>query len=80
MHLYLFIISIILVYDLLPAFNSLSGKELTFKFQNNMELLLLTLGIAVFTGIISGIYPALFLSAFKPVKVLKGKVNSEFRK
>jgi len=70
------IISIILVYDLLPAFNSLSGKELTFKLQNNLELLFLTLEIAVFTGIISGIYPALFLSAFKPVKVLKGKFNS----
>ena len=70
------IISIVLVYDLLPAFNSLSGKELSFNLQNNFELLLLTLGIAVFTGIISGVYPALFLSAFKPVKVLKGKFNS----
>ena len=70
------IISIILVYDLLPAFNSLSGKESSFNLQNNFGLLLLTLGIAVFTGIISGVYPALLLSAFKPVKVLKGKFNS----
>ncbi|MFZ0454164.1 MAG: ABC transporter permease [Ignavibacteriaceae bacterium] len=79
------ILSIILVYDLLPAFNSLSGKELSFNLQNNFGLLLLTLGIAVFTGIISGVYPALFLSAFKPVKVLKGKFsagsgNKNFRK
>ncbi len=69
------IISIILILDLLPLVNSISGSELTFKFQNDAEILFLILGVTVFTGIISGIYPALFLSAFKPVKVLKGRFN-----
>ena len=69
------IISIILIFDLLPLVNSLSGNELTFKFQNDLTVPLLVFGVAVFTGIVSGIYPALFLSAFKPAKVLKGRFN-----
>lgn len=77
--------SIFLIFDLLPLFNSISGKELTFNLLNNSEMLLLILGVAIFTGILSGIYPALFLSAFKPVKVLKGtfrlgRGNKKFRK
>ena len=67
------VLAIGIVWGLLPAFNSLAGKEL------NLELfeggLLITLfSIALFTGLISGSYPALFLSGFKPISVLKGKL------
>ena len=77
--------SIFLIFDLLPLFNSISGKDLTFNILNNSEMLVLILGVAIFTGILSGIYPALVLSAFKPVKVLKGtfklgRGNKKFRK
>ncbi len=79
------IISIILILDLLPVFNSISGKELTFEFQNDLGILLLAVGVALITGIISGSYPAFILSRFNPVKVLKGRSglglrNKNFRK
>lgn len=68
------LIAIGLVWLLLPAFNNLSGKEIKFDlFHSN--LLLLLPGIAVLTGLISGSYPAFFLSSFQPVKVLKGSFN-----
>ena len=76
--------SIFLIFDSLPLFNSISGKELTFNILNNSGILLLIFGVAILTGILSGSYPALFLSGFKPVKVLKGSFklgagNKKFR-
>lgn len=59
----------------LPLFNQLSGKQLNIDLFNGKFLLSL-LGIAIMTGLISGSYPALFLSGFKPVKVLKGNMKS----
>lgn len=58
----------------LPAFNMLAGKQLTIHFSDG-KLWLGLLCIAFITGILSGSYPALFLSGFKPVKVLKGKIQ-----
>jgi ABC-type antimicrobial peptide transport system permease subunit len=79
------VFSMILVIEFLPLFNSLSGKVLTFDIWTNKSIILLILAVATITGIISGSYPALFLSSFKPVKVLKGTLglgtkNSLFRK
>ena len=79
------IISIVLVQLVMPAFNFISGKELDFNLLSNSTLIFLLLGIALFTGFISGSYPALFLSSFAPVKVLKGSLqtgakNTKFRK
>ena len=56
---------------LLPLFNNLSGKNISVNLLN-INILLPLLGIAAAVGLISGSYPALFLSSFKPVKVLKG--------
>jgi len=64
------IIAIVLVELFLPAFNQLSSKELSIKSSNIMFLLNLV-GITLFVGIVSGSYPALYLSGFKPNKVLK---------
>ncbi|MFC6103514.1 ABC transporter permease [Olivibacter domesticus] len=67
-------IAIGLVWLALPAFNHLAGKELGISlFDGKMVLMLVS--IALLTGLISGSYPALFLSGFQPVKVLKGKMN-----
>ena len=56
----------------LPRFNSLAGKTLTFDLSGNTFLWLGMLGITLFIGIISGFYPALYLTRFRPVTVIKG--------
>lgn len=68
--------SIVLVVALLPWFNGVTGKELTFVLEGPM--LFVIVGITLLTGLISGSYPALYLSKFDPVKVLKGKINTSF--
>lgn len=70
---------------LLPAFNGLSGKHIQMNALFDLRFVLLMIGIVLITGLFSGAYPALFLSAFQPVKVLKGKLkrggkSSHFRK
>jgi ABC-type antimicrobial peptide transport system permease subunit len=71
-----FVVSLILVELLLPVFNNLSQKELSLDIQTNIGLYGQMLLIALITGVISGSYPALYLSAFKPVNVLKGTLVS----
>jgi ABC-type antimicrobial peptide transport system permease subunit len=56
---------------LLPVFNNITDKELSLNFLR-AESLAALVSIALLTGLLSGSYPALFLSAFQPVKVLKG--------
>jgi putative ABC transport system permease protein len=68
------LLAILLVLLLLPAFNLLAGKQLEISLFDG-RLLLTLLGIALVTGLIAGSYPALFLSGFRPVKVLKGNVR-----
>ncbi len=69
------LVAILMVWMVLPYFNELSGKTLRIDIGNS-KLLFTLLGISAATGLISGIYPALFLSGFQPVKVLKGNVKS----
>ncbi len=64
-----------LVYLFLPMFNEIAGKKLEISLLDGKVVLGL-LGIALLTGLISGSYPALFLSGFAPVKVLKGHFKS----
>lgn len=65
------VLSVILIYAALPFFNTLVGKELSVGLFNPLHLIAL-LTIAVICGVISGIFPAYYLSSFKPVDVLKG--------
>ena len=65
------ILAIGAVYLLLPAFNNLAGKEINFNILEGKWMAGIV-GIALITGILSGSYPALFLSGFQPVNVLKG--------
>ncbi len=64
-------VAVLLVELLLPVFSTFVERELTFGLFNNKTLLLSLLIIAVLVGILSGIYPALFLSSFKPGIVIK---------
>jgi len=66
-----------LVKVLLPLFNRITAKELSLDLTGNLFLYLGLFGIAAFTGILSGSYPALFLSSFHPVAVLKGLGSSQ---
>ncbi|WDF68027.1 ABC transporter permease [Sphingobacterium oryzagri] len=62
-----------LVFLMLPFFNDLVGKTLSLSFLN-VQTWLFLIGFAVLTGLFAGIYPALFLSSFQPIKTLKGKL------
>jgi putative ABC transport system permease protein len=64
-----------LVWLFLPLFNDLAGKRIVIDYLN-IKLWLGLIGIALVTGIVSGSYPALFLSGFNPVKVLKGNMKA----
>jgi putative ABC transport system permease protein len=69
------VISIALSFLFLPVFNSFTGQTLSFFAKENSSLILWITLICFATGLLAGLYPAFYLSAFKPVKVLKGKVN-----
>ncbi len=65
-----------LVFLALPAFNSITGKELDI-FSTGYGLFILEIGIIILLiGLLSGSYPAVFLSRFDPVKVLKGNSSN----
>jgi putative ABC transport system permease protein len=68
-------LAILVVELLLPAFNRLSGKELSLHYTESVLLWVSLMGIASFTGLISGSYPALYLSAFQPSRVLKASAH-----
>lgn len=66
-----FVLSIILVLITLPFFNELSDKKMSILWTNPV-FWLLGIAFSILTGLIAGSYPALYLSSFQPVKVLKG--------
>ena len=66
-----FVLSVVLVTLALPFFNSVSEKQMSIPW-GNMYFWAAGLIVTLFTGLLAGVYPALYLSSFKPVKVLKG--------
>lgn len=68
------IIALLVVMVLLPFFNQITHKQITYPFHNSAFWLSI-LSITAITTLISGSYPALYLSSFNPVKVLKGVTN-----
>ncbi|MEZ5084343.1 MAG: ABC transporter permease [Bacteroidales bacterium] len=66
------IIGLILVEIFLPTFNHLLDTALYLKFFSSWEPILYLLGLVLIVGILAGSYPALYLSSFQPIKVLKG--------
>ena len=69
-----FILGLVLAWALLPWFNDLSAKSLRFPWTA-WWLLPLVAGSALVIGFLAGLYPAFYLSAFKPIMVLKGKIS-----
>jgi putative ABC transport system permease protein len=62
----------------LPLFSRMTQKELYFSWQEHWTLIIGFFLLAVITGLIAGSYPAFYLSSFKPIKVLKGKISNSF--
>ena len=68
-------LGLLLAYLLLPFFNELAGRTLHFSFSQYPEMVGLLMGLILVTGLLSGSYPALVLSRFKPLEVLKNKIR-----
>ena len=69
-------LSVLFLLILLPQFNLIIAKDLSLGLSNPLHLILLA-SIAIVCGISAGLYPAFYLSSFKPVAVLKGLNVSE---
>ena len=71
------LIAVLFVELLLPAFREITGKDL--HLHRNVNLIISAISITLITGLIAGSYPALYLSHFKPVSILKGKLTTSSR-
>ncbi len=69
------VIAMGLVIAILPWFNTLMGTAFQVSYLENPELLLWLAGIALLVGLLSGSYPALFISRFHPANILKGEMT-----
>jgi ABC-type antimicrobial peptide transport system permease subunit len=70
-----FVLAVILMLIFLPYFNTLINIQLSLPYTRPIAWFI-ALGVTIVTGLIAGSYPAIFLSSFKPVKVLKGQFIS----
>src|SRR5690606_13738734 len=59
----------------LPIFNNIAAKELSF----DAKPIFAFIGLGMLVGIVAGIYPAFYLSSFKPIAVLKGRPTTRFK-
>jgi len=79
------IIAMALVELALPSFNGFINRSINFDYLTNPSLFLSLVGLTLLVGLLAGSYPAFYLSAFSPAKVLKGDVTrgrsgAKFRK
>jgi putative ABC transport system permease protein len=74
-----FLLSIGLVTLLIPSFNTVAGKTVAEGLFSHPSYLLMLFGAALGIGLLAGFYPALVLSSFKPVVVLKGRFSTGAR-
>jgi putative ABC transport system permease protein len=70
-----FVVSVTLLWIALSWFNTIAGKQITMPLTNPL-FWLACIGFTFFTGMLAGSYPALYLSSFNPVKVLKGSFKA----
>ena len=70
------VIACVMVEILLPSFEAFVERDLAIDYLKSRDVLLALIGIALFTGVFSGSYPAFFLSALKPVLVFKGVMDA----
>ena len=73
------VIAVFIALALLPLFNQMAAKELAVTSQMVIRLLPVLLAVVLIIGFLAGSYPALFLSGFQPINVLKGKLAAGFK-
>ncbi len=73
------VVALLITILFLPYFNQLAGKENELTLFSNVWLLPSLLLITLVVGLLAGLYPAFFLSAFQPIQVLKGKLAAGFK-
>lgn len=71
------LLAIVLVVLAFPLFNQISGKEIEIRNLDFTKTIPLLLVFGICVGLISSSYPALYLSAYNPLSVLKGKINQK---
>ena len=69
------IFAIGLVLLVLPFFNNFSGRALSFDFLLNPMGIVILLGVLLATGLVAGLYPAFYISAFKSASILRGELS-----
>lgn len=74
------VIAVVIAYLVLPLFNDIAAKSLSVKDLFNFRVFPFLILTPFIVGLMAGIYPAFFLSGFKPIVVLKGNVNTGFKK
>ncbi len=70
------LLAVALAWALMPEFNAITGKQMVLQF--NAGFIARIISITLITGLLAGSYPALYLSGFSPIKILKGKFQSSF--
>ena len=71
------LIAMALVVSLLPTFNGLTARNITLDFHQNGGFLALLLFIGLGVGVLAGSYPALMMSSFSPVRMMKGLLDKK---
>lgn len=79
MSLFSVLLAVAIASLLLPLFNELSSKELTLSPYKHPLLPPILVAFSIVTGLLAGSYPAFYLSAFKPIHVLKGRLGEGFK-
>lgn len=67
--------ALVLVDLLLPVFNRMANQNLSLGILANYKIIISLLALTLITGLVSGSYPALFLSAFQPIQILRGNLQ-----
>jgi len=70
-----YLIAMLLVELVLPAFNHFTGKEVSVDYSDQQFAIGMII-LVIFTGLISGGYPSLFLSSYNPVQIMKGEIKA----
>jgi putative ABC transport system permease protein len=73
------LLALVLTWIMLPTFNHLAAKDIKLELLKSPWLLPLLLMMVLITGLLAGSYPAFYLSSFKPIQVIKGRLATGFR-
>lgn len=73
------VLSVILIHLILPIFSRLAERDLSFSLFQDLNFLALMIALALIVGFISGSYPAVFLSALPPIRILKSGTGKKKR-